>query len=130
MIGTLGNIVFEVTADSVLTWQSALTTSPARWVKHEPIAQAPVSEFLGVGLRTQTFSVYLSADLGVDPAEFIGEIREAQLSGVVLTLVLGDTVYGANGWVVLSFTEAWDQTESNGVRSIVTVNLTLEEYGA
>ncbi len=129
MIGTLGNIVFEVTADSVLTWQSAQTTSPARWVQHQPIAQAPVTEFLGVGLRTQTFSVYLSADLGIDPAEFIGEIEEARLSGAVLALVVGDVVHGANGWVVKSFTEAWDQTESNGVRSVVTVNLTLDEYG-
>ena len=66
MIGTLGRkIVFEVSDDWVLTFNSMSREVSGRWAKHEVLGVKPKSEFLGPGCQAVNMTIHLSAALGV-----------------------------------------------------------------
>lgn len=53
MIGTLGRkIIFEVSDNRVLTFESMSREVSGRWTEHEVLGVKPKAEFLGPGLQT------------------------------------------------------------------------------
>lgn len=53
MIGTLGRkIIFEVSDNRVLTFESMSRDVSGRWTEHEVLGVKPKAEFLGPGLQT------------------------------------------------------------------------------
>ena len=68
MIGTLGRkIIFEVSDNRVLTFESMSREVSGRWTEHEVLGVKPKAEFLGPGLQTISLTIHLSAALGVKP---------------------------------------------------------------
>lgn len=129
MIGTLGtSIVFEVSDDTVFTFDALERTVTGRWASHETMGKKPKSEFLGAENQAITFTIYLSALLGVPPRETMETIADMVENGTAEYLVIGSSVVGANPFRIMSVSEAWDKIYNDGEVAQATLSVTLEEY--
>lgn len=77
MIGTLGTkIVFEVSAEQVLTFESLSREVAGRWAAHEILGAKPKTEYLGPAAQTASLTIRLSAALGVKPRTMLETVEE------------------------------------------------------
>ena len=106
MIGTLGRkIIFEVSDNRVLTFESMSREVSGRWTEHEVLGVKPKAEFLGPGLQTISLTIHLSA-----------------------ALVIGGRLVGRRPFRVTGSSEAWDKVYSRGELAKATLTISLEEY--
>lgn len=125
MIGTLGNIIFSVSADKVLTFQSLTRNRAGRYHQHQVIFQKAKLEFLGPEVEKITLPIRLDVALGVNPMNEIDVIKEYVNAGERLALTIGQKYHG--DWVIESFSESWDHVDNRGNLLVATVNLNLLE---
>jgi phage protein U len=125
-IGVLGPIVFEVSADKVLTWQEAKRTESARWATHEVYMGKPKKEFIGPGLSRIDLPVRLDSSLGVSPRDVIRQMREQMQQGNALQFTVGGQFVG--DFSIENMGDAWKHMSGSGVLLVAAVDLTLEEY--
>lgn len=129
MIGTLGNkLVFEVSDDTVMTFQNMSREVTGRWTVHEVMGVKPKPEFLGPGLQSITLPITLSAALGIRPRNVLQTIEQMVESGVAEYLVIGTRPVGKNPFRLTGSSETWDKVYSRGELAKGTVTITLEEY--
>jgi len=126
MIGVLGPVTFEVSADKVRTWQDARRSAVARWVAHEVYGGKPRQEFIGPGLATIGLSVRLDIDRGVVPRDELRQLREQADKGAVLQFTVGGELVG--DFILHDVSEEWRRFNRNGVLTFAVVGLSLEEY--
>ena len=117
MIGTLGTkIVFEVSAEQVLTFESLSREVAGRWAAHGPAAQ------------TASLTIRLSAALGVKPRAMLETVEEMVESGDAEYLIIGGKMIGRNRFYIESASESWDRIYSRGELAAASVTLNFGEY--
>ena len=125
MIGTLGRkIIFEVSDNRVLTFESMSREVSGRWTEHEVLGVKPKAEFLGPGLQTISLTIHLSAALGVKPRRILDMVER----GTAEYLVIGGRLVGRRPFRVTGSSEAWDKVYSRGELAKATLTISLEEY--
>ena len=123
MIGTLGRkIIFEVSDNRVLTFESMSREVSGRWTEHEVLGVKPKAEFLGPGLQTISLTIHLSAALGVKPRRILDMVERMVERGSAEYLVIGGP------FRVTGSSEAWDKVYSRGELAKATLTISLEEY--
>lgn len=127
VIGCLGDVVFEVSRNSVLTPDNIQWNSGAKWEAHERHLRDPALEFVGLEADEMSFEIYLSRTLGVDPMKQIVKLFSYERKGTLLPLVIGTHAYGRYRWVITKTTRKFQVTDQLGVSS-VTVGLSLKGY--
>ena len=127
-IGSLGDVVFEVSSEKVKTLRDMQRQGTARFATHEIIGKKPLREFLGPGLEKITFQIQLSASLGVDPASEMKTLRELRDKGEALEFVLGGSAVGEELWTIEDLSEEWSRINGQGTIIFATVSVTLQEY--
>lgn len=125
-VGSLGSIVFEVSADRVLTWNTASRTGRARWAKHERLGRKPLTEFTGADLEQFELAIRLDAVLGVNPSTQLDALRDIRDEGEPKILTLGGAVQGY--FALENLSETWRNTDGRGRLVLVDVSLSLTEY--
>jgi len=125
MIGTLGDVTFEVSTEKVLTFQNLRRTGKARYQKHEVISTKPVLEFVGDDLDEIPLTVRLDATKGVNVIGEITRLRDYKINGERLTLIIGSNVLG--DFVIESVEDAWERITNRGQPIVATVSLSLIE---
>ena len=129
MIGTLGTkIVFEVSAEQVLTFESLSREVAGRWAAHEILGAKPKTEYLGPAAQTASLTIRLSAALGVKPRAMLEIIEEMAESGDAEYLIIGGKMIGRNRFYIVSASESWDRIYSRGELAAASVTLNLGEY--
>ena len=129
MIGTLGKkIVFEVSDDTVMTFQNMSREVSGRWANHEALGVKPKPEFLGPGNQTISLPITLSAALGVKPRAVLETVEAMVESGTAEYLVIGTKPVGKNPFRLTGSSETWDKVYSRGELAKATVTIALEEY--
>lgn len=128
MIGYFGLHIFETSDEKILTFKDFSRETASRFAAHELINRKPVTEYTGPGLQTISFTLTLSAGLGVNPREEIDAWNEMAESGEVDFFVIGGTPLGADQWVVKSVSEAWNIVLNRGELYSASLDVTLEEY--
>jgi Phage P2 GpU. len=129
MIGWFGSdVIFETSDTRILTFTGLKIDSAARFGSHEIIGKKPVTEYIGPGLMSLTFTVTLNGNLGVKPKDEMLLWLAMADSGQVEYLVLGGDVLGDNAWCVKSVSEAWDTIFNLGELFSGKIDVTLEEY--
>ncbi|MDR1219566.1 MAG: phage tail protein [Treponema sp.] len=98
VIGSWGDLVFEVTGNIARTFQELSQKSSGRWAEHETINTAPLSEFLGPGLDELEIAIIFTTMLGVDPRESYEGLRAAVRKGECHPLILGGVPLSDNLW--------------------------------
>jgi phage protein U len=129
VIGSWGDLVFEVSGDIAKTFQELSQKSSGRWAEHETINTAPLSEFLGPGLDELEVSIIFTTMLGVDPRESYEELRAAVRKGEYYPFILGGFPLSDNLW---RFTEISGDSTVFGPRDgeimWMELNITAREY--
>ena len=129
MIGTLGRkIVFEVSDDWVLTFNSMSREVSGRWTKHEVLGVKPKAEFLGPGCQTVNMTIHLSAALGVKPRRILDTVERMVESGSAEYLVIGGRLVGRRPFCITGSSEEWNTVYSRGELAKATLTISLEEY--
>ena len=103
MIGTLGRkIIFEVSDNRVLTFESMSREVSGRWTEHEV--------------------------LGVKPRRILDMVERMVERGTAEYLVIGGRLVGRRPFRVTGSSEAWDTVYSRGELAKATLTISLEEY--
>lgn len=127
-LGSFGEIVFEVSNRRVLTYKDYKRQTKARYASHEIIGQKPILEFLGPDGEEITFTMQFRIDLGVTPAEEADKVREMCEKGKAEYLILGNSVIGANQWIITDVGDSADTWDNMGRIIKTQIDVTLKEY--
>lgn len=127
-LGSLGDVVFEVSNRKVFTFDGYKRTTKARYASHEIIGQPPILEFLGPDGEEITFVMQFRVDCGVNPAAESDKIREMCKTGETNYFLLGSTVIGEHKWAIMDVGE--DNATIDNMGRIIQnkISVTLKEY--
>lgn len=127
-VGTLGDIVFQVSESTILTMRSIKWTESADYSTHKRHGGTTLNEFVGSGVGSISFSIRLSEFLGVNVVEQLKIIMQYMRKGETLRLVIGRKVYGRYRWVITKTSTTMEYCDKKGNLTQADVQLTLSEY--
>lgn len=128
ILGTLGEVVFQVTEETVETLNNMQWSGSARWAIHERHGGDALTEYVGRDPDKISFDIYLSAFLGVNPMEEIVKLWAYERDGMPIPFTLGRKKYGKWRWVVKDHTTKAESYDGEGDITSCTVTLNLLEY--
>lgn len=127
IVGAFGDTVFEVSMLRVITFDGFKRTVKAKYASHEIIGRPAVLEFVGRELEEISLTIKLMANLGVTPEEEALKLREMCQRGEPNFLIIGETVYGENEFVITDVTESINQWAGTNVM-MNQLDVTFKEY--
>lgn len=128
-IGYFGtDIVFETSANKVLTFNDFKHTAASTIEKHKIIGKKPLSEYCGQELNTVNFTINLNAGLGVKPQDIIDKLNTICEQGIAETLIIGGKTIGIDKFLIVDVSTAYDVVYNNGFLYSAKIDLSLEEY--
>lgn len=130
MVGSFGDLLFEVSTERVFTFDNFRHDVKSRYARHELLNTPPVLEWLGEDTSKITLNVTLTASLGVTPAYEIKRIQELVLSGTAEWLILANEVVGESRFVITEASTKTVATDGEGRILVATMDLTFESYNA
>jgi phage protein U len=130
IVGALGDVVFEVSAKVVKTFDDFEWSSSAKYESHERHLDEDLPEYTGTKNDEISLSIFLSKHLGVDPQAEYTKLLQAERSAKVMPLVIGEKAYGKNKWVITKSKRKVKEWGPAGKPSVIEVSLTLLHYPA
>ena len=127
-VGSLGELIFEVSHYKVLTFRDFKREGGAKYATHEVIGQPPKIEYLHRELEKLSLEIDLVKDLGINPAEEVEKIARMCNDGEANYLVMNGKVYGDCQWVIESYSEQVRYFGADGEVIASKVSLNLTEY--
>ncbi|GKS13304.1 phage tail protein [Paenibacillus chitinolyticus] len=128
MIGTLGDIVFIATADTIRTFDDFKRSSSSRWAKHEILGKKARTQWIGPGLDTISFTMRFDLRYGINPRKELDKLVETERSGKAMSLTIGGKGLGVAFWVITSLEQSWDKVDNRGNILLASASVSLEEY--
>ena len=119
-IGTLGDIVFKVSANKVRTFDDLKIDSKTNYAKHTRHLKKPLLEFQYNDSDTASLTIYLSAFLGVNPKKMQDKIDKYRKKGKILTLIIGGKKYGSQ-WVITGHSKDYEKFDNQGNLSLIHI---------
>lgn len=126
-IGALGDIVFTVSEKTIQTFDGLKIDSKTNYAKHTRHNKKPLLEFQYNDTDTASFTIYLSAFLGVNPKNMQDKIDKYRNEGKILTLVIGGKKYGTK-WVITQHSKDYEKFDNKGNLLIAKSSISLQEY--
>ncbi len=127
-IGSLGDILFEVSTDKIQTLRNAQYSGSALIQQHQLHLGTALAEFMGDAAQTFTFSIRVSEYLGASPKDVINKICKYTRDGEALKLVIGKYKIGRNKWLINSYQVLFELYNKVGNFTSADITLTLTEY--
>ena len=128
VIGSLGDIIFTVSAGLVRTLDNFQWSGSVRYGVHQRHAGNALTEFTGLDPDQISLDLTFSAELGTDPMEEIWRLFRYERNGTTLPLTLGEHAYGRYRWTILSHTAKVRHFDKNGNLYYAVVSVKLQEY--
>jgi len=128
VIGSYGEIVFEVSMDRVRTFDNFTRSGSGRWENHDIISLKPMPEFIGPGQEDISFSIRLDAAMGLNPENELQKLRDMRDTGEVAQLIIGSKPVTNNLWLLESLQEQQRVFDNKGRLILADVELSLKEY--
>ena len=107
MIGTLGNVVFSVSSNRVLTPTGISGTSGSDWGSHDVVHGKARSEWVGPKCKTYRFDMTLRAQDGVPPRRTLNQLQQMAESANAYYFVLGGQPMADNPFKITSLSDEW-----------------------
>lgn len=127
-VGCLGDIVFTVSSNKVLTPNKIQWSGASRYTEHQRHLGNALTEFTGISADKMAFEITLASELGVNVMEELGKIWLYERTGKTLPLVIGTTGYGKYRWTIVNHKSSFKHFDKWGNVSVATVSLNLLEY--
>lgn len=127
-VGALGDIVFETHDKKILTMSNLSVTVGSVWAVHNNIGGKQKTEYMGPELRKASFTMILSAELGINPRKMMQRLEQMAEGGEAYPLIIGGKPVGDNPWRVVSLSEEWKTVLNRGELISATTTVSLEEY--
>jgi hypothetical protein len=127
-IGTLGDIVFEVSDRTVQTFENFMQATSGRWAVHEPLKSKPRPEFLGQSQGEIEFTMRISAQLGKNPIEVKELVEKSVREGKRAPLMVGNRPISDGDWYIERCETTFIWTNNRGQTEFAEMVLTLKEY--
>ena len=128
MIGSLGDVVFEVSSDSVKTFNDLNMQYSAKYAQHDIHGKKGLLEFTGLDPTTMSLKILLSSALGVTPKEEIVTLLEMLNAGKAIPFILDGEPQGDGLWVIENMSVEQKTLSNKGVLILAEVSLNLKEY--
>lgn len=127
-VGSLGDIVFEVRDDKIITPRNVKWTDTANFAEHSRHCSTTLVEYVGDKPDTITLLLKLSDYLGVKTMEQLKKLKAYKRSGKTLRLILGKKPYGRWKWVITKISVSMEYSDKRGNLTQADVQITLKEY--
>ena len=128
MIGSLGDVVFEVSSESVKTFNGLNMQFSAKYAQHDVHGGKGLLEFTGLDPTKLNFKIRLDTALGIDPKEELKTLREILESGKAVPFILNGEPQGEGLWVIESLGENHKILNNSGALILAEASLSLKEY--
>jgi hypothetical protein len=127
-IGTLGDLVFEVSDETVRTFDEFVQTTASRWVVHEPINSNTRPEFLGPQQGSIEFTIRLAATLGVNPRDEKDKVEALVREGKHAPLMIAQRPISDGDWYIESCETTLIWVNRKGQVEYADMLLFVKEY--
>lgn len=124
-IGNLGTLIFQVSAEAIMTFDGYGTDLSTRLSEHNVIGTKPKVEVLGVGLIEKKLDVLLDTSLGILPSVEIEKINKMISSGKRQALIIGGKPKGY--WLIEKASIEERRITNAGELTSAQVALSLKE---
>ena len=128
MIGSFGEVVFEVSADRLRTFRDFQIQRSAKYSEHAIHGRKGLLEFSGLSASTASLNIRLDAGLGVNPKEELSTLHDILNNHEALPFILDGEPQGDGLWVLESIGENYEIIDNHGTAIAVEVSLKLKEY--
>ena len=128
MIGSLGEVVFEVSSDLVRTFRDFQIQRSAKFSEHAIHGGKALLEFTGLAPASMSLSIRLDAGLGVNPKEELEALREILTNHEAVPFILDGEPQGDGLWVLEGLDENYEVIDNQGTFIALDVSLKLKEY--
>ena len=128
MIGSLGNIIFEIKDDMIQTFQKFERSGGARVSEHNRHGAPALAEFTGSSARKATLTFRCAAFLGSKPIFEINRIENYARNGTLLQLFIGKQQIGYR-WLVQSYKISAEHYDQEGMITDFSASVSLIECG-
>ena len=128
MIGSFGDVVFEVSSERVRTFRDFQIQRSAKYSEHAIHGRKGLLEFSGLSASTASLNIRLDAGLGVNPKEELTALRDILNNHEALPFILDGEPQGDGLWVLESLSESYEIIDNKGAVIAVEVSLKLKEY--
>lgn len=128
IVGCLGDIVFQVSSETVATINNATWSGSATYATHQRHGTHALTEFVGINPDKMTFDIELNLFLGCNPMDAINLLWGYERSGEAVPLTIGEKGYGKYRWNILSHNTKMSSFDGEGHLTTATVSVSLQEY--
>ena len=128
MIGSFGDVIFEVYPEKVRTFRDFQIQRSAKYAEHAIHGHKGLLEFTGLSAATASFRIRLDAGLGINPKEELIALRGILTKHEVVLFILDGEPQGDGFWVLESLDENVEIVDNMGDLIAVEVSLRIKEY--
>ena len=128
MLGSLGNIIFEVADFHVLTFDSLSISRSANYAEHKILGRKGLTEFTGLNAGTCSIKMTFDISLGINPKKQAEELEKMLQEHEANLFVLDGQLVGSGYWVIESINENIELTDNFGGFHRITADVKLKEY--
>lgn len=127
-LGSLGDLLFNVTNEQVITFRDYSRKIGVRLTEHDVIGSKSVVEYIAPELQTINFKIQLHSSLGIDPLIELDRLEKMCENGEVNHLIIGNTIIGANQWIIENIAEEETIYTPKGEILYTELTVSLKEY--
>lgn len=128
MIGSFGDVVFEVSTERVRTFRDFQIQRSAKYSEHAIHGRKGLLEFTGLSPASISLSIRLDAALGVNPKEELNTLYDILNKHKAVPFILDGEPQGDGLWVLEGLDENHEIIDKHGTSIAVEVSLKLKEY--
>ena len=128
MIGSLGDVPFEVSTELVRTFRDFQIQRSAKYSEHSIHGRKGLLEFTGLSPASASLNMRLDAGLGVNPEEELTALRKILTDHEAVPFILDGEPQGDGLWVLEGMDEKYETIDNHGMAVVVEVSLKLKEY--
>lgn len=128
MIGSYGDIVFEVSSERVKTFRDFQIQRSAKYSEHAIHGRKALLEFTGLSPASLSINIRLDAGLGLNPKEELNMLYEVLNNHITMPFILDGEPQGDNLWVLESIDEKREIIDTHGTLIAAEITLKLKEY--
>ena len=128
MLGSFGDIVFEVSAEKILTFRNFTSSFKAVYAEHNLLNAKNKLEFTGLSAGDFSLDVNLRENLGVDVNSELERLKEILQNHKAVYLILYGKPQGDGAFVLTDYSVKSSVIDKNGKCTACEVSLKLKEY--